>query len=57
MNTKAVEVEWVVCPVGDVACDPHYFIEGSGVEVEWHAMGDSRTAVEVCADCAKGCDA
>lgn len=44
------------CPVGEIANDPHTFKPGSGVVVEWSVMGDPRTSVEVCADCARGCD-
>lgn len=46
----------VPCPVGQVANDPHDFVRGTGVEVEWHVMGDPRTSVEVCAECARGVD-
>lgn len=42
----------VACPVGQAAADPHEFMQGSGVLVEWDVMGDPRTAVEVCSSCA-----
>lgn len=44
------------CPVGEIANDPHTFNLGSGVVVEWSVMGDPRTSVEVCVDCARGSD-
>lgn len=42
----------VACPVGDVACDPHTFVKGTGVVVPWDVLGDPRHSVEVCASCA-----
>lgn len=41
-----------LCPVAEIAGDIHHFVVGTGVRVEWHVMGDTRTEVEVCASCA-----
>lgn len=50
-----VECQWEYdCPVGEIANDPHVYKSGFGVVVEWSVMGDSRTFVTVCPDCAEG---
>lgn len=41
------------CPVGKLAGGRHTFPTGSGIDVPWSVMGDSRTTATVCPSCAE----
>jgi|GEM_PF-6152995 len=43
----------IACPVGKLSGEKHYFTPGTGQRVHWDVMGDPRTNVEVCPDCAE----
>lgn len=40
-----------VCPVGELAGDPHEYVAGDGVVIPWDVAGDPRTGVEACRGC------
>jgi hypothetical protein len=42
--------EW--CPVGELAGERHKYVAGDGVVIPWDVVGDPRTGVEVCRECA-----
>ena len=50
-----ISVSTVRCPVSDIAGPDHYYNVGTGVIMPWDVMGDDRSSVEVCADCAANC--
>ncbi|NBR29460.1 MAG: hypothetical protein EBT83_13770 [Betaproteobacteria bacterium] len=41
------------CPVGDIADDPHFFKDGTGVAITWDVMGDPDSVKIVCPNCAR----
>jgi hypothetical protein len=49
MNTN----QQTLCPVGELAGDPHYYTRGTGKKVLWDVMGNHKIETEVCPDCAQ----
>lgn len=44
--------DWDLCPVSEIAGVPHFFRVEDGVLINWNVMGDSRSHIFVCSECA-----
>lgn len=45
-----------LCPVGELAGDPHTYTAGDGIVIPWDVAGDPRTGVEACRGCVSAID-